>query len=219
MAKQQYGSRKKYHFVYKTINLKNERYYIGMHSTNDLNDGYIGSGTYLKRSINRYGKENFKIEILRYCNSREELEKVEKELVNEDLLKDKSCMNLKPGGSGGVCNVEHNKKFTEAGIGKRKWLKENDPEWVKRKSKKTSEVNKKLYSEGKRKRYYFYNWEGKKHRPETIEKMKQSHKGKGIKEQNSQYETVWITNEKESKKIKKEQSIPQGWRLGRKMLS
>ena len=34
---------------------------------------------------------------------------------------------------------------------------------------------------------------------------------------NSQYGTMWVTNEVESKKIRKGDSIPSGWRPGRKM--
>ena len=48
---------KKYHFIYKTTDTRNGNFYIGMHSTKNLNDGYIGSGTRLKHLIYKHGKE------------------------------------------------------------------------------------------------------------------------------------------------------------------
>ena len=36
----------------------NGKYYVGKHSTNNLNDGYIGSGDRLRKSVKKYGKEN-----------------------------------------------------------------------------------------------------------------------------------------------------------------
>lgn len=55
-----------YHIVYLTTNLVNNKIYIGVHSTYDLNDDYLGSGFALKKAINKYGKEKFKREILFY---------------------------------------------------------------------------------------------------------------------------------------------------------
>jgi len=38
-----------YHFTYKTKSL-NERYYVGRHSTNNIDDNYIGSGLWVKQT-------------------------------------------------------------------------------------------------------------------------------------------------------------------------
>lgn len=76
-------------------------YYIGSHQTNDLNDGYLGSGKHLKRAITKYGRENFKFEILYFLPSKEEMFKVEREIVNESFVQDPLTYNLKIGGSGG----------------------------------------------------------------------------------------------------------------------
>ena len=59
--------RKKYNFVYKTTNLVNGKIYIGQHKTNNLEDGYIGSGVSFSRAVAKYGKENFKFEIIESC--------------------------------------------------------------------------------------------------------------------------------------------------------
>ncbi len=40
-----------YYVIYKTTNLVNGKFYIGKHQTNDLNDGYIGSGKILRLAI------------------------------------------------------------------------------------------------------------------------------------------------------------------------
>ncbi len=62
--------------IYKTINKINGKIYIGKHVQDGSEfDGYLGSGSYLKNAIKKYGKENF---------IRETLEVVEDEkLINE----------------------------------------------------------------------------------------------------------------------------------------
>lgn len=89
---------KKYHYLYKTTNNLSGRYYYGMHSTNDLNDGYLGSGTQLRRAIKKHGKENFTIEIIEFFKDRELLKKKESELVTLQEISKKECMNLRVGG-------------------------------------------------------------------------------------------------------------------------
>lgn len=87
--------------IYKTTNLLNGMFYIGKHQTEDLNDTYLGSGVYLKRAITKYGKCNFKKEVLYVFDSEEEMNAKEKEIINESLLKDPLCYNLMLGGEGG----------------------------------------------------------------------------------------------------------------------
>ena len=90
-----------YYIIYKTINKINGKYYIGKHKTKNLDDGYLGSGTYFLRALEKYGKENFEREVLEFCNTYEEMNRSEKEYVNEDVINDKTSYNLKLGGEGG----------------------------------------------------------------------------------------------------------------------
>ena len=102
------------YFVYKTINLINNKEYIGIHQTNDINDGYLGSGHALLNAIKKYGKENFKREILSYHNSFDEILEVEKELVDENWVAARDNYNLKTGGqSAGILSEESKFKISE----------------------------------------------------------------------------------------------------------
>jgi hypothetical protein len=76
---------KRYHYIYKTTCKITGKFYIGMHSTDKLNDGYLGSGKILWYSRKKYGDENHPIEILEFCSTRAELKIREKQIVNEDL--------------------------------------------------------------------------------------------------------------------------------------
>jgi hypothetical protein len=102
------------YFIYKTTNLVNNKTYIGIHQTENINDGYIGSGTHFLRAVKKYGKHNFKREIIDFCSSYDELLEKERILVNEDWIKDKSNYNLKTGGqNSGILSEESKKKISE----------------------------------------------------------------------------------------------------------
>lgn len=96
------AERRKFHYIYKiTRNDGSGKYYIGMHSTDNVEDGYFGSGQILWKSIKKYGREKHSKEILEFLPSRKELKLREREIVNEERLDDPLCMNLCLGGEGG----------------------------------------------------------------------------------------------------------------------
>lgn len=91
-----------YYYLYKTTNLLNGKFYIGMHKhATNFDSKYYGSGVGLKEAIKKHGKENFTVEVLEYCDSLEQMWARERELVTEDLVKSNRCYNRHPGGRGG----------------------------------------------------------------------------------------------------------------------
>jgi len=90
----------KYFYFYKITNNINNHFYYGIHSTENLNDGYMGSGKRLHYAYNKYGIENFSKEIIKFFNSEEEAFEYESEIVNENLIKNPNCYNITNGGHG-----------------------------------------------------------------------------------------------------------------------
>lgn len=213
----------KFHIIYKTINIVNNKFYIGMHSTSNLNDGYLGSGKYLKYSINKHGRENFKCSILEFCENRIQLKEREKIIVNDILLKDPLCMNLTYGGDGNWeflnSNSDIQRKKAIKSNAKQKKLRETDPEWVKKNSENHSQGLKNAYESGNRERKAFFDWTDKTHSNDTKSKIGTTNSIKQKGELNSQYGTCWITKEGINKKINKlelQDYINLGWVKGRK---
>jgi len=103
------------HIIYKITNNINNKYYIGRHSTNNIDDGYFGSGIGIVNAIKKYGKENFTKEILEETNTSDELWKRESEIVNLDVVKDKMSYNQSVGGKHYLhgLKIESQDKFIE----------------------------------------------------------------------------------------------------------
>jgi hypothetical protein len=92
--------------IYKTTNLINGKIYIGQ-DTKD-NPEYIGSGLLLERAVKKYGKKNFKKEILEVCRTQKDLDDKEIFWIAKLNSVDKKIgYNISPGGQGGiVCDIE-----------------------------------------------------------------------------------------------------------------
>ncbi len=225
--KQYLTARKKYHVIYKTTCLITGKYYLGMHSTNNLNDGYIGSGKQLWRSIKKHDIENHVYTILQHLPSRLALRKREAELVNPQRLKDHMCMNLTLGGHGSwhSCNKSGANRYPrknnlnvlaslKKATARAVWLVKNDPIHRMKISKNASAKMKLLYSRG------FKNpFENKCHTDTTREKMKKifSQTAHQQGEKNSRFGQRWVTSTEtwKSKTISADEKLTAPWVLGR----
>ena len=69
------------HIIYKTTH-PNGKYYIGRHSTNNIRDGYKGSGKWVRSIKDKYLLET---EILRVCSNESELLIAEQNFIKEHL--------------------------------------------------------------------------------------------------------------------------------------
>jgi group I intron endonuclease len=108
------------HFIYITTNLVNSKYYIGFHNTDneDLDPGYLGSGNNLKLAKRKYGKENFRRDIICFASNELTLGDLEAYLVNAETVKDPLCYNIAFGGHGGNRGPEVNAKISASNTGK-----------------------------------------------------------------------------------------------------
>ena len=113
------------YYFYKTVNMVNGRYYYGIHSHfKDKVDKYMGSGVALEAAIKKYGIECFKKEIIKYFPNREEALLYERQIVDEQVVRDPMSYNIAIGGSGGILNEmmpaeSKNKKYINT---KKYWL-------------------------------------------------------------------------------------------------
>jgi hypothetical protein len=213
------------HYVYMVENLINEKIYIGKHTTDDLDDGYMGSGKILTRAIAKHGLENFRKTILSFFDTEEHAYEFEKSLVTKEFVMREDTYNLTCGGSGSwyamnsneEARKEKNKRAAQLGF-LQCW---NDEVFRQRASKRATDLWKKLWKEGKLKHC---DWTGKNHSLETREKMSKTHQENQhqLGDKNSQFGTCWVHNieQKSCKKIKLEElqfHLDNGWIKGRKM--
>jgi len=86
------------HFTYKITNTINNKIYIGIHSTKNVNDGYMGSGSLLKEAQYQQGIKSFQKEILSFYKSRDDLRNAERIIVNQEFINRSDTYNVQLGG-------------------------------------------------------------------------------------------------------------------------
>lgn len=180
--------------IYKTTNLINGKIYVGKDSKN--NPLYFGSGALLNTAIKKYGKDNFKKEILEEVSSIEILDIREIYWISELNATDRNIgYNITTGGTGGntyVNNPNYNNIIIN--LKKRRHTEET--------KKKISENNWQSKNKGARtgskwdedqinkmRDYYKNNpggFKGKNHSEETKQKISEIKSGKKHSEETKQ---------------------------------
>jgi len=220
-----------YYTIYKITNKIDGKFYIGSHKAKNLDDGYMGSGKYLKNAIKNYGADNFTKDILYVFDNEHDMNCKENELVTEEFVSRHDTYNICVGGQGGFSYINSNGlNGTLKAIPKRKILYKN-PEYVSKVRNKAEETAKRNNGD---------NWRSLiavnflQKNPDHIKKMSikgapasQSKEAKEKRKKtrleknfqkgsnNSQYGTFWITNGIENKKLKSIDTIPEEWYKGR----
>lgn len=204
------------HILYKTTCAVTGMFYIGIHSTNNLNDGYLGSGKRLKASVKKYGKELHTREILSEVKTRDELLALEEAIVTRELLLDGQCLNLSIGGRAGI--PEH-RSTTRSESAKTVWARSGhrekmapimaqnaaigwlDPVTRQKRIESISKSSKKT-------------WASEDRRKAVSDKLKEY-----TGERASQFGTCWVTKDGATSKIKLDELphyLEMGFTRGRK---
>lgn len=180
-------------YVYRITNLVNGKTYVGQHTVKRgrtiTSDTYWGSGKVLCKAFKKYGKENFKKEILISGEFlKEEIDELEKEYIKLEKLNKKAEYNLAAGGEGGDLSEFINYKSQE----------------------RNSKISKALKGKCNNPKGY-PAFKGCHHSDETKQKMSEKAKTR-VGNKNSSFGKYWWTNGKENVKS---EICPDGFWKGR----
>ena len=89
-----------------------DKFYFGQHTTNNINDGYKGSGCLIKDYYKKYPNDYIK-EIISFHNTQEELNKAEYNIILP-YLNTQMCLNRKEGGGNNKLSEETKRKLSES---------------------------------------------------------------------------------------------------------
>jgi hypothetical protein len=164
-----------YYLLYEITNLINGKTYIGQHTTENVDDGYMGSGKAIMDAIKKYSKENFKKEILLYAKNEVALNFFERALVTPEFCALKTNYNLREGGGyGGKHSEETIAKILAT---KRSWSPERRAAYLAKKSAILKGTKRGPHSSETKAKISASN-KGKKISAETKVKLSQARKGK-----------------------------------------
>jgi hypothetical protein len=187
-----------YHFVYKTTNITNNKFYIGKHSTKIIDDNYLGSGLIITEAIKKYGFKSFVRDILLFCGTEDEAYYYEEKLI-EPWLGHPLCYNKVAGGKGfdRAAALKASDKAREKGYyGFASMSKEKHIEICSEGGKKGAEKCRTL-------NIGMFGW---------------SFDDQSEWSKNSNSNRVWITDGKIDFRIKKSENIPEGFYVGRSIV-
>ena len=161
--------------IYQIKNKINGKLYIGKHQTENIDDGYFGSGVALRSAVEKYGKENFVKEILFVFDTEKEMNAKERELITEEFVMRNDTYNLGVGGEGGP--HFKGKTHNEESIAKRTESRKDFKHSVEAR-KKISEANSRRDISDETRKKIAEKAKGRKHSDETKKKLSEIAKRK-----------------------------------------
>ena len=218
------------HYLYQITNLINDKVYIGVHKTSNLEDGYMGSGKALSAAFVKYGKSNFKKDILEFFDTERAMYERELEIVDSLFVSRKDTYNLTEGGRtpgreansrGGISTYQRGVGiFSQESLKKRDiWL--NSSEWAELKKTfgfsdicRLAQREKWAATENNKK--HLLDMNRKSHSRESKAKRRKTVIDSGVFRgtNNPMHGRIRITNEVKNRTISASEEIPEGWRRG-----
>ena len=165
--------------IYKTTNLINGKIYVGKDTHNK--SSYLGSGLILQKAVKKYGKENFKKEILEICYSIEELSNREIYWIRKlDSCNKEIGYNISLGGKGGDNFTQNpNKEEIRAKISRSNTGRKMSEDWKKKNSER--QIGRKISKETIEKRRI--KLKGRIITSDHRKKLSEANKGKKMSEE------------------------------------
>lgn len=204
-----------YGYIYMTINILNGKRYIGKRQGN-FDNWYKGSGTLLKKAINRYGYDNFTVELLDDSpNNKDELNNREKYWIEHyNAVDDPMFYNIARGGDGGHLIAGYDEETKRLINNKKKVPLCNN---IFHKIPRIGNLNHFYGKRGKDSIHYGNKYNlGRKASEETKQKMRESHNPDNIPPNHEG--KLFINNGNTNKLIYSEELdkyISEGWSRGR----